>query len=57
MQNAYNFKSERPPIYTNKDINGNVLQDPGGDPTKQDLRVLENSGGNILPTIGLIVKF
>ena len=57
VQNVYNFQSQRPPIYTNKDINGNVLQDPGGDPTKQDLRVLENSGGNILPTIGLIVKF
>ena len=57
IQNAYNFQSERPPIYTNKDINGNVLSDPGGDPTKQDLRVLETFGGNVLPTFGLIVKF
>jgi hypothetical protein len=57
IQNAYNFQSERPPIYTNKDSNGNVLPDPGGDPTKQDLRVLETFGGNVLPTFGMIVKF
>ena len=57
IQNAYNFQSERPPIYTNKDPNGNVLSDPGGDPTKQDLRVLETFGGNVLPTFGMIVKF
>lgn len=57
IQNAYNFKSQRPPIYVNKDINGEVLEDPNGDPTKQDLRVLESSLGNILPTVGIIIKF
>ena len=57
IQNAYNFQSQRPPIYTNKDSNGNVLPDPNGDPTKQDLRVLETFGGNILPAFGVIVKF
>ena len=57
IQNAYNFQSERPPIYTNKDANGEILKDPGGDPTKQDLRILDSFSGNILPTVGIIVKF
>lgn len=57
IQNAYNFKSQRPPIYINKDINGEVLEDPNGDPTKQDLRILKSSLGNILPTVGIIIKF
>ena len=57
VQNAYNYQSESPPIYTNKDVNGNVLEDPSGDPTKQGLRVLDNMSGTVLPTIGVIVKF
>lgn len=57
VQNAYNFQSEREPIYTNKDVNGDVLKDPGGDPTKQGLRILDNTSGSILPTVGIIVKF
>lgn len=57
IQNAYNFKSQRPPIYINKDVNGEILEDPNGDPTKQDLRILKSSLGNILPTVGVIVKF
>ncbi len=57
IQNVYNFQSARPPIYTNKDADGEVLKDPGGDPTKQDLRILTTSLGTILPTVGIIVKF
>lgn len=57
VQNVYNFKSERPPIYTNKDAEGKILEDPQGDPLRQDLRVLTNTLGNILPTVGVIVKF
>ena len=57
IQNAYNFKSERPPIYVNTDPEGNVLKDPGGDPTKQGLRILESDNGNVLPAFGVIVKF
>lgn len=56
VQNIYNFKSERAPIYTNKDSDGNIIPDPDGDSTKQGLRVLKNTSGTILPTIGLIVK-
>lgn len=56
IQNAYNFKNERPPIYTNKDKDGNILPDPNGDPARQSLRILENTSGTILPTIGIIIK-
>lgn len=56
VQNVYVFKSESAPIYTNKDTDGNVIPDPNGDPEKQGLRVLDNTSGTILPTIGLIIK-
>lgn len=56
IQNIYNFKSERDPIYTNKDQSGNIIPSPDGDPAKQGLRVLENNSGTILPSIGLIIK-
>ncbi len=56
VQNAYNFKSQSIPIYTNRDTDGNLIPDPNGDPTKQGLRIIEAFGGTILPTIGLIVK-
>ena len=56
VQNAYNFQSESVPIYTNKDIDGNVMIDPN-DPTKQKLRVLDNLSGTVLPAIGVMVKF
>ena len=57
IQNVYNFKTQGAPIYTNlkenpvdsKDINvdtsGNYI-----------LRPIANFGGNILPTIGIIIK-
>ena len=57
IQNAYNFQSESVPIYTNKDVNGEVLKDPEGNPTKQGLRILDNTSGTVLPTVGIIVKF
>ena len=57
VQNAYNFQAESPPIYTNKDVNGEILKDPSGDPAKQGLRILDNTSGTVLPTIGVIVKF
>ena len=56
VQNVYNFQSERPPIYINTDKQGAVIPDAGGDPSKQGLRILENTTGTILPTIGLIIK-
>ncbi len=56
VQNVYNFKTQGAPIYTNRDENGVVLDDPNGNPALQNLRVFETFGGTILPTIGLIIK-
>jgi len=56
VQNAYIFKSESTPIYTNKDVDGNVMTNPN-DPNRYEIRELnDNVNGSILPTIGLIIK-
>lgn len=56
VQNAYNFQSQSVPIYTNKDVDGNVMVDPN-DANKQNVRLLDNMSGTVLPAIGVIVKF
>ncbi len=56
VQNAYNFQSESVPIYTNKDVEGNVMVNPN-DPTKQEIRLLDNVSGTVLPAVGVMVKF
>jgi hypothetical protein len=56
VQNAYNFQSKSVPIYTNKDVDGNVMVDPN-DANKQNVRLLDNMSGTVLPAIGVIVKF
>lgn len=56
VQNAYIFKSQSAPIWTNKDTNGNIIP-PTGIPERYQLRQLDdNFSGTILPTIGLIIK-
>lgn len=56
VQNAYNFQSENPPIYTNKDSSGMIMNDPS-DPEKQLLRQLDSFSGTVLPAIGVMIKF
>ncbi|MFA6752098.1 MAG: TonB-dependent receptor [Fermentimonas sp.] len=56
VQNVYNFQSENSPIYTNKDVNGMVMEDPS-DPEKQLLRQLDSFSGTVLPAIGVMIKF
>ena len=46
----------QPNIDTQKDANGNSIEDPN-DPSKYLLRPLENSQGTRLPSIGLIFEF
>jgi hypothetical protein len=54
IQNAYIFKTQGIPIYTNKDADGNVMIK---DANNYQLRQLDdNFNGTILPTIGLIFK-
>jgi len=56
IQNVYNFKSQGAPIYTNKDaVTGEAVTDPL-DANRYTLRTIESFGGNLLPTIGLIIK-
>ncbi|MBP7965233.1 MAG: TonB-dependent receptor, partial [Paludibacteraceae bacterium] len=57
VQNAYVFKTQGVPIYTNKDKEtGEPVIDPS-DNTSYVLReVDDNFSGVLLPTIGLIVK-
>ncbi len=57
VQNAYNFQSQNPPIFTNRDSNGAVMDDPANPQERQQLRVIETYSGTVLPTIGIIVKF
>jgi len=56
VQNAYNFQSENIPIYTNRDANGAVMDDPTN-AGRQNLRQIETSSGTVLPAIGVMVKF
>jgi hypothetical protein len=54
VQNVYNFQSEGNPIYTNLDVTGNPVTDTS-DPNKYVLRKIDVLGGNLLPTLGLMV--
>ena len=56
IQNVYNFKTQGAPVYTNLDASGAVIPDANGDSSKQGLRTLDSFAGNILPTIGIIIK-
>ncbi|MDD4971640.1 MAG: TonB-dependent receptor [Paludibacter sp.] len=65
IQNAYNFKTQGAPIYTNltstptSDGNGNLIYTPKTDPANPSnyvLRTIDNFAGTILPTIGIIIK-
>jgi len=57
IQNAYNFKTQGAPIYTNLKENPVDSKDTNIDGTgNYILRTIDNFGGNILPTIGIIIK-
>ena len=58
VQNAYNFQAEQPPLLVPVyDQTGeNILVDPN-DPSRYQLRFLENTAGTLLPTIGIIIEF
>ncbi|MFC3880050.1 carboxypeptidase-like regulatory domain-containing protein [Algoriphagus namhaensis] len=58
IQNAYNFQAEQPPLLVPVyDQSGeNILVDPN-DPSRYQLRFLENTAGTLLPTVGIIIEF
>ena len=57
VQNAYNFKADQPDYLVRvEDINGKPLTDPN-DPNKYLLKMLKNSSGTVLPTLGIMIEF
>lgn len=57
IQNAYNFQAEQPPLLVPiRDAAGDILIDPN-DPSRYQLRLLENTAGTLLPTVGIIIEF
>lgn len=57
VQNAYISNMPSKPIYTNRDTEGRVMDDPISPDTKQLLRTLVYYSGTILPTVGIMIKF
>lgn len=56
IQNLYNAKTVGADFLVNYDKNGNIMIDPS-DNSKYILRKIPNSGGTILPTIGIMIEF
>lgn len=57
IQNAYNFQAEQAPrLVPVRDGSGQLLVRTD-DPSRYQLRVVENPAGTVLPTIGLIIEF
>ena len=56
VQNVYNFKSRNAPIYTNKDVDGAVMDDPADPENRQRIRIIDAYSGTVLPTVGIIIK-
>lgn len=57
IQNAYNFQAEQAPrLVPIRDGSGQLLVRTD-DPSRYQLRVVENPAGTVLPTIGLIIEF
>jgi len=57
IQNAYNFQAEQAPLLVPvRDSEGNILID-SNDPSRYQLRFLENTAGTLLPTVGIIIEF
>ncbi|WP_026952590.1 TonB-dependent receptor [Algoriphagus mannitolivorans] len=57
IQNFYNFQAQQAPLLVPvRDGSGNILQD-SNDPNRYQLKLIENTAGNVLPTVGIIVEF
>ena len=57
IQNLYNFQAETPrSLIAVTDENGNKISDPN-DPSRYQIKYLENTAGTVLPSIGLQFEF
>jgi hypothetical protein len=56
IQNAYNFKANLAPYYVvDRDAQGNALTMPD-DPTRYQLREVQNPTGTVVPSFGIVVE-
>lgn len=53
---TYNKYETQPQLALERDLNGNA-QDLPGDPSRFKTKLLENTSGNVLPSIGVIFEF
>ncbi|WP_439473774.1 TonB-dependent receptor [Algoriphagus formosus] len=57
IQNAYNFQAQQAPLLVpERNDAGDLVVNPN-DPSRYQLKLIENTAGNLLPTIGLIIEF
>ena len=57
VQNAFNFQAEQPPVLIPvRESDGSIKIDPN-DPSRYQMKFIDNPAGTILPTIGIIVEF
>ncbi|WP_268033421.1 TonB-dependent receptor [Algoriphagus sp. PAP.12] len=57
IQNAYNFEAQQAPILIPvRDDAGSILVNPN-DPSRYQLKLIENTAGSLLPSVGIIVEF
>lgn len=57
VQNAYSFKSDQPDYLVRvEDASGNPMTDPQNS-SKYLLKSIKNTGGTVLPTIGVMIEF
>ncbi|MBH19414.1 MAG: ferric aerobactin receptor [Crocinitomicaceae bacterium] len=57
IQNLYNFQAETPrSLIVVTDENGNKISDPN-DPSRYQIKYLENTAGTLLPSIGIQFEF
>jgi len=57
VQNIYNFQAEQPPVLIPvRDDSGNPQVDPR-DPSRYQVKLVDNPAGSVLPTVGVIVEF
>jgi len=57
VQNVYNFQAQAQPyLDAVKDADGAPKSDPN-DPTKYQLRSIDNVSGTVLPSVGLMIEF
>jgi hypothetical protein len=57
IQNAYSFEAQQAPILIPvRDDAGSILVNPN-DPSRYQLKLIENTAGSLLPSVGVIVEF